>query len=128
MVRPEEALESFPNEGKHESVPRVKIQITTDLSRVQWQRRCPVSSGDVGLQDSELCRSLGCVFHREDTIPGIDFHSCCSWISLGAQIAINASAVPRVLGRSVLLAGPTGSRHSSAPRETSPAERLHPPQ
>lgn len=40
MVSPKEVLESFPNEGKHESVPRVKhteVQSTTDLSRVQWR-------------------------------------------------------------------------------------------
>lgn len=44
VVRPKEVLESFPNEGKHESVPRVKhmeTQSTTDLSVVQWERRCP---------------------------------------------------------------------------------------
>lgn len=48
VVRPKEVLESFPNEGKHESVPRVRhteIQNTMDLSRVRWERRCPSELG-----------------------------------------------------------------------------------
>lgn len=73
MVRPEEVSESFPNEGKHESVLRVKhvgIQSTTDLSRFGGRG---AQAGGVGLQGSGGCRTESCgrVFHREDTIPGI---------------------------------------------------------
>lgn len=54
VVRPKEVLESFPNEGKHESVPRVKHTETKHHGSFQGsvERRCPVSSGDVGLQGS----------------------------------------------------------------------------
>lgn len=113
MVRPEEALESFPKEGKHESVPRVRYKAAQTHRSLQ---------ASVGGKEPRLemldCKALvfaglrlGCVFHRQDTIPAIPEHSCCSCISLGAQIANNASASPRVLGRSVLLAGHTGSTH-----------------